>query len=231
MYCINCGVKLADTEEKCPLCGTVVFHPYLERKTEEKPYPQDRYPAPIPKSRLAQSIMTGVFLLPLLLVLLADLQDNGIVTWSGFVIGALLVSYVIVVLPVWFQKPNPVIFVPCAFGAVGVYLLYISVATDGGWFLTFAFPVLGGVGLVVTAVVTLLRYVGKGRLYIFGGASIAMGGMTLLTEFLMDLTFGFPRFLGWSLYPLVTLVLLGGVLIFLAICRSAREVMERKLFI
>ena len=27
MYCIKCGVKLADTEKKCPLCGTVVYHP------------------------------------------------------------------------------------------------------------------------------------------------------------------------------------------------------------
>ena len=32
MYCINCGVKLADTEHICPLCGTEVFHPELMRE-------------------------------------------------------------------------------------------------------------------------------------------------------------------------------------------------------
>jgi hypothetical protein len=35
----------------------------------------------------------------------------------------------------------------------------------------------------------------------------------------------------WSLYPLTALVLLGGMLIFLAICRPARETMERKFFL
>ena len=27
MYCVKCGVELADSEKKCPLCGTPVFHP------------------------------------------------------------------------------------------------------------------------------------------------------------------------------------------------------------
>ena len=35
MYCIQCGVKLADTEKQCPLCGTVVFHPDLPRPEAE----------------------------------------------------------------------------------------------------------------------------------------------------------------------------------------------------
>ena len=36
MYCIKCGVELSDSEEKCPLCGTVVFHPYIKRPDGEK---------------------------------------------------------------------------------------------------------------------------------------------------------------------------------------------------
>ena len=32
MYCVRCGVKLADTEEKCPLCGTTVYHPDIRRE-------------------------------------------------------------------------------------------------------------------------------------------------------------------------------------------------------
>ena len=26
-YCVNCGVKLAASEEKCPLCNTIVINP------------------------------------------------------------------------------------------------------------------------------------------------------------------------------------------------------------
>ena len=32
MYCVNCGVKLADTEQFCPLCGVKALHPDVERK-------------------------------------------------------------------------------------------------------------------------------------------------------------------------------------------------------
>ena len=231
MYCINCGVKLADTEKRCPLCGTVVFHPELIRPEAEPLYPQDQIPVPKVNSRIANVIVTAAFLLPILITLLCDLQMNGGVTWSGFVVGALLAGYVILVLPTWFRKPNPVIFVPCGFVAVGLYLLYISLATGGHWFLSFGFPVTGAVGLIVTTVVTLLRYVRRGRLYVFGGAAIALGAFMPVMELLMNLTFHFQKFTWWSLYPMIPLVLLGGVLIFLAAYRPARESMERKFFI
>ena len=109
--------------------------------------------------------------------------------------------------------------------------MYINLATGGDWFLTFAFPLTGGVCLIVTAVVTLLRYVPKGALYTLGGASIAMGGLMLLMEFLVNITFHVYKFFCWSLYPLIALVIVGGLLIFLAICRPARQTLERKFFI
>ena len=37
------------------------------------------------------------------------------------------------------QRPNPVIFVPADFVAIGLYLLYINFATGGHWFLTSPF--------------------------------------------------------------------------------------------
>ena len=231
MYCVKCGVELADTEKVCPLCATAVYHPDISQPEGSALYPADRLPPARKLSRGYHIVAAAAFLLPLLLVLMADLQENRTVTWSGYVIGALLVSYVCVVLPLWFRKPNPVIFVPCGFAAGCLFLLYVDLFTRGGWFLTFAFPVLGGLGLLVTATVTLTRYIKKGKLYIAGGTVIVLGGLTLMTELLMNHTFGLSRFVGWSLYPLVTLILLGGILIFLAICRSARLVMERKFFI
>ena len=231
MYCMNCGVKLADTEKQCPLCGTAAYHPDIPREEVRPLYPQNRQPAPVVNSRAAQIIATAAFLLPILVTLLCDLQINGRVTWSGYVTGALLTGYVLFVLPYWFRRPNPVIFVPCGFAAVGLYLLYIDLASGGDWFLSFAFPVTGGIGLIVTTVVVLLKYVRRGKLYIFGGAAIALGAFMPLMEFLIYFTFHRPRFVGWSVYPLVALVLLGGTLIFLAICRPARETMERKFFI
>lgn len=231
MYCVNCGVKLADTEKKCPLCGVNVFHPELERPEGKPLYPPERYPAPQVSSRAALIVLSTLFLMPVFITLICDLQISGRVTWSGYVVGALLMSYVILVLPGWFRRPNPVIFVPAGFGAVGLYVLYINLATGGDWFLSFAFPVIGGIGLIVTAVVVLLKYLRRGRLYIFGGAFIALGLFMPLMEFLSMITFHVPRFVAWSLYPLVPLVLLGGMLIVLAVHQPSREMMERKFFL
>lgn len=231
MYCVKCGVKLADTEKQCPLCGTVAFHPDIVREEVASLYPPVRNPNPQVSHWGALVIVSTAFLLPILITLLCDLQISGGVTWSGYVSGAMLVGYVIGVLPFWFRKPNPVIFVPCGFAAVGLYVLYIDLVTGGGWFLPFAFPVIGYVTLVVTAVIALVRYVKRGYLYIFGGALIAMGGLMPLMEFLINFTFRTKDFLMWSFYPLIVLALLGGMLIFLAICHPARESMERKFFI
>lgn len=231
MYCIKCGVKLADTEKVCPLCATRVFHPELTQAQAHPLYPQDKLPPVQTRSKGPLAVVTALFLLPIFIVLLCDLQLGNGITWSGFVVGAVLTAYVMLILPCWFHKPNPVIFVACDFAAAILYLLYINCATGGHWFLTFAFPVAGGLGLLVTAVVALLKYVPKGALYILGGAFIALGGFMLLIEFLLDLTFSLGGFIGWSLYPLVVLALLGGVLIFLAANRPARETMERKLFL
>lgn len=230
MYCIKCGVKLADTEKSCPLCGTVCFHPDISRPKEEPLYPTQTYPAQQVSPTGVMSALTVLFLIPVLITLLIDLRINARITWSGYAAGAIGLAYEIFLLPGWFRKPNPVIFVPCGFAALGLYLLYINLHVDGNWFLTFAFPLVGGLCIIFTTLITLLRYVKKGKLFIFGGCTLALGIFMPVVEFLTILTFDHPS-VAWSVYPFVALVLLGGYLIFLGINRSAREAMERKFFI
>lgn len=231
MYCVNCGVKLADTETVCPLCETPVFHPDILRHPAEPLYPKDQLPAPQIRTRAALIIVTALFLLPMLICLQCDLLIKGGVTWSGYVIGGLLTAYVVCVLPQWFRRPNPVVFCAVDFVTIGLFLLYINFAVEGDWFLSFAFPVTGFVGVLATAVTALWRYVRRGLLYTIGGALMALGAFMPLMEYLLCITFAPIRFFGWSLYPLTALVILGGMLIFLAINRRARDKMERKFFL
>ena len=230
MYCVKCGVHLENSEQICPLCQTVVLlHPDVEQAEAEKPYPPNRLPIQNMKPAGWLLIATVLILLPQLISLFCDLMINESVTWSGYVIGALILVYTVFVFPQWFREPNPAIFVPIGFVVAGLYLLYISVVTEGGWFLSFAFPVVGCVGIIVTTVVALTHYVKKGYLYIFGGSAIAAGGFMLLLEFLLHQTFGL-LIKWWSLFPFSVLALLGILLIVVAMCRPIRNILERKFF-
>lgn len=230
MYCISCGVKLADTEEKCPLCGLKVYHPEIRYSATHRNYPAENYPAKEVSPWGIKMLVSVCFLLPLIVVLLCDLPVRGEITWSGYVIGALVLVYSALVLPFMFKNPNPVVFVPICFVVAGLYLWYINYAVQGNWFFTLAFPVTGFFGVAVETVVTLIRYIRRGRLYIFGGVIAATGLFLPVMELLIDITFD-VKYYYWSFYPMGVLFLVGCFLIFLGICRPAREIMERKFFL
>ena len=232
MFCVKCGVELADSEQVCPLCGTRAFHPDMPQQQGEPPYPPEHRPHAEEVSRSGiLFLLTALALLPAILFILCDWRINGTIVWSGYASGGVGLLYVIVALPLWFRRPNPVIFVPVDFVAVGLYLLYINYATGGHWFLSFAFPVTGAVGLLVTAMVTLLRYLPGGHLYVFSSALICAGGLAVLIEFLINLTFHIHHTFLWSLYPLAAGVILGIMLLVVAICKPLQRSLHRKFFL
>ena len=229
MYCVKCGVRLADTEKRCPLCNTVVYHPEVTQGDAPKLYPSKK----MPKTTYGRGFVCGaiiiLFLIPLILSLFSDIHLDGRIDWFGYVAGAIVLTYLIVALPVWFKRPNPVIFVPCDFAGCAVYLFYINYKNGGGWFWSFALPVVLGLCVIASTLVTLLRYLPKGRLYAIGGCTMGLGAWIFLIESLMANTFEWG-FVGWSIYPLISLLLVGGLLIYLAMNRVAREKIERKVF-
>lgn len=230
MYCIYCGVELSNSEKACPLCGTRVVHPDVPPHTEPAPYPPAK---PLPGQWNPKGILFIITVLTLLaggIMLLCDLRLNHTVGWSGYAIGGVALTYIIAVLPGWFQKPNPVLLVPVDLIAAMLYLLYIDLATKGKWFLPFAFPVVGIIMLLATAVVALCRYMKRGHLFIYGAAFIALGCFTMLFELFSVITFG-GRWFVWSIYPLIGCCCLGVMLIIIGLSPTLRESLHKKFFV
>ena len=229
MYCIKCGVRLSDTEDKCPLCNTVVYHPTLTRNEATELYPKGK----MPKTGSGRAFLCGaviiLFMIPIIVTLFTDLRLNGRLDWFGFVAGGHVIAYFTFAFPMWFKNPSPVVLVPCDFAICALYLLYINLAMGGRWFLTLALPITLATALIVCTLVTLIKYLRKGKLYVIGGSVMALGALVLMIEFLTCVTFDL-KFTGWSLYPLISLLMVGGLLIYLAISSVAREKIERKLF-
>ena len=231
MYCVKCGVELSNNEKSCPLCGTSVYHPEIKEEKGNSPYPpfEETVERVSPSGMLF--IITVLFILPLIITLLADLSLNRAITWSGYVSGGITLIYIVAVLPYWFPKPNPVIFVAIDFIVIGVFLLYINLETGGRWFISFALPVTAGAMIITTSVIALIRYVRKGYFFIIGGAFILTGAFTVLIEFLLNITFNLRYRLIWSYYPLIVLALIGIALIVIGCSKSLRESLYKKFFI
>lgn len=230
MYCVNCGVKLADSETCCPLCGTVVYHPDLPRKDAAPAYPGSNRPRLKPVPKILPFFLTILVLLAAITVTAVDLSLSPGLSFGGYTLGSLGLCYVLFILPAWFRRPNPIFLILADTAAIEVFLLVIDLTNHGGWFMSFAFPVAGILGLILLVEAILLRYVPKGALYTLGGGFIALGGYTMLLEMFAVITFGGKMF-RWSIYTLSVLSALGLFLIFTGICRPWRELLRRKLFL
>jgi hypothetical protein len=134
-------------------------------------------------------------------------------------------------MPLWFRRPNPVIFTPITFVLTLGLLLFINYKTDGGWFMSFALPVVGSLGIILTAVIAVLHYVKKGCLYTIGAGLIALGLWTVMLEYDIHTTFDVNCLFYWSLAPLTVLGVAGLMLIAIAIIKPLKETLHRVFFI
>lgn len=229
MYCMNCGVKLGQGEESCPLCGLPAYHPQLERKLGQTLYPR-QWTAPKPERSGWRFLLSTFFALAFFACLIVDLLLADSVTWSGYAVGGLITGYVFFVLPLWFRRPNWVVFLPVDFAVLCLYLLYIDLASGGHWFLSFAFPVTVLYGLLVGGTAALVRYVHRGWFFLLGGCCIAFGCSTMLLELFLSITFH-TRMFRWSLYPTAVLSLVGLFWIAAGIIRPLGRALRKRLFI
>ncbi len=229
MYCVKCGVRLDDSLDRCPLCGTPVWRP-------EEAQDQDRafssiFPEKHRNERLtAVAFLTAVALLAAFITLRICLRIYGGIGWSGYAMLGIALFYVIAILPLWFRRPNPMIFLPVDHAAIAGFLLYASWASGGHWFLSFGFPVTAMSCLLLTGFIALLRYVRGSRLFIIGSSVIVLGGLSMLVEFFQHITFGTKMFT-WSLYVVSSCLAFGMFLILAGTIRPLREYLERRFFL
>lgn len=230
MYCIKCGVELSEGQSICPICETRVYHPdFLSKAKNPSTYPQKEFQSEEFNPRGVLFVISILAALTVALVMWFEISRLHRVHWSGYVAGGILLAYLVVIMPWWFQRPNPVIFVPCDFaGALGL-LFYINYQSGGDWFLTFALPVTVALGMIVSAMVSILYYVRRGYLYVIGGGLIAIGAWTVLLEYVLRMVFTVKTVIYWSPFTLASLFTMGMMLIVIAIVKPLKESL-RKIF-
>ena len=199
MYCVYCGVKLQDGAKECPLCHTpVVCVPMPD--TESRSLYSDRLPAEEKNGRtLVIWLLTTVMAAVCLGCLIFCLRTLHAVAWSGYVLMSAALIWITLLFPLLFRRYRPMIFLPVDFVCLAGFLLYICLKNGENWFLSFAFPVTGIVGILTLLGVAIFRYIRQGRLRLLGLYLVLIGTSFMLIEFFQHITFGTPMWV-WSLY-------------------------------
>ena len=236
-YCVHCGVELAASQKKCPLCGTPVVDPQNYGDINGKP------PFPPYHVRTQQQVsrpslvglLTLIFLIPILLCIVCDANINHSITWSGYVVGAFLQLYISIAVPVLLSarpsKHHAVLSIALDTIALLGLLRYIEWRTGGSWFLSFALPVTLLTGILLITLVLLARHTALSRLAIAAIAIVLLGVLCLVVELLLIFTFDLSHELVWSSYPLITCLLLGAVLFFIDRNQPLKEKLIQKFFL
>jgi len=103
-YCVNCGVKLSDYHEKCPLCDTKVLNPNAKIKPKDRDFPKYREhikssePAHM-RLMLAGTIVSFAITIYIIVLLLINYLVNKEISWSMIPIISLVYLWFVVGYP------------------------------------------------------------------------------------------------------------------------------------
>mgnify|MGYP000112014457 CR=1 FL=1 len=231
-YCVNCGVELADSEKRCPLCHVEVQNPKAPwEEPPERPYSHhvNTIMKRIDRGYLATLVGLLLFIPCVVTVLLDILSGNGL-TWSAYVIGAVGLVYVSVLMPFYFKKYHTLAFLSADFGAVALYLFLIERMSGGHWFLGLGLPLTAAAGVCTIGLVFLFARGFSMILMKIGVIMITIGLFLVCVETLTSLyVHGAVRF-AWSLYALIPCASLGAATLILERRKSLKESIRRRLF-
>ncbi|MBR4881654.1 MAG: hypothetical protein IKU19_06945 [Clostridia bacterium] len=232
-YCVNCGVELAEYIKKCPLCSTEVINPNQPYDfTSEPPYPEYN---PVPKQKISPRLILGliavIFMLPTALCLVADLYYDGIFGWSGYVIAVLFAIYTVIASALVVHRESVFLEQIFDYMAITLLLVYIEEQSGGGWFLSFALPMICAFALTSLIMTFLIKVLNKRVLTVISIGAFGVGVICVIADLLIKYSFYNYISIGWSLYPFISLVIIGSVLLFIDNNKYIKRRLEKKFFI
>lgn len=220
-YCPRCGVRLADAEPRCPLCGaapTGEAPPAASAGLTDFPAELARPASPVvratpldglkrsERSRLALELLGIVFGIALVTTLLVDLFVNRALGWSRYSSAAIAAAWAYASAPIALRK-RPGRALAALFGVTLALLLGLD-AADGrlSWSIAIGMPIaiVGFCGFAFAAAAT--RMAKRKGLNVLGISLASVAFVALGVELVLDLAaLGRPD-LRWSVVVAFALI-------------------------
>lgn len=230
-YCVHCGVKLNDSEKRCPLCHTVVLDP----SRPPDPAAPRAYPVRTPEQELKKnkrfllSLLALLLLLPAVLCLIIDLLTGGGLSWSIYAAGALILLFIPAAIPLLVPRYQIYFAVGAAFLCLNTYLFMVErLSQSGNWFFPIALPSLALGTVLLIAIILLYRFGRLNKLTLLAASVAAVAAECAGVEILRALALGRGFALVWSPYVAAPCIFVSLALFFINSNRAVREEVRRR---
>lgn len=230
-YCVNCGVRLDDSLNKCPLCNTPVINPNeLKKSNPVSPFPTKQGETEKVKKKDI-IILTTVFLATTAVCcMLLNYLVFSKTLWSIPIIGLCAFIWIITMPPVVFEKMPIYISMLIDGLAMGGYLYMLSFMTSNkAWLTKLALPITALATVLVLTFTMLVKKVSSSiltiALYFYTMVPILCIGIELLVWHY----YGKPLHITWSAIVLVPCLIVNIVLITILSRKRLREAVRRRL--
>lgn len=201
-YCVNCGVELERSLKKCPLCGVNVINPAQREACGEA----DIFPETHDELKKADrsfwiSFISVLVAVPIATCVLVDLLYSKRLTWSLFVIAGLLILWTVCVSPFFFKKFGWFKIITADMAGILAGLFIIELLSPGrAWLLGIALPIILYCYIAWLLIISLAKRKVLRGLGIPSACAVAVAGLMLLIETVLDLSAQGSLDLVWSLF-------------------------------
>lgn len=230
-YCVNCGVKLEESLERCPLCNTPIINPSeLKKAGQIPPFPTERGETEKVKSKDGAILLTVAFVTTSLCCALLNYLVFNQNLWSIPIIGFCAFIWV-VIFPIMIFKKLPIYaFIVMDGFAMAGYLYMISFMTSSNaWLIKLAFPITALVTASILIFTFLFRNVSSSilatALYVYLLIPVLCIGIELLICYFR----GQPLHIVWSAIVLTPCAVVSIILITILSKKWLREAVRRRL--
>ena len=228
-YCVNCGVKLKQSEKVCPLCNTKVINPNNLKDKFTPAYSQvvEKHKG-INKKYLCK-LITVVLICAAIITVLCDLIFTGNITWSIYVIASILfldskLSFIL------FKNK----FIPLIIDLFATeILIYVIAYLNNGlhWFYYLVCPFIFIIWFYIVLCAFVLSKKEYNLLRRFSVAFSFISVILLTIEMCVDM-FKYEKILiNWSIYAVLPITIIGLILFIISYNRKLIDEIKQRIFI
>ena len=226
-YCVNCGVKLKNSEKVCPLCNTEVINP---KKEEYKPvysgtieeYKQINY-------KYVCKLITFILLIISLITMFCDLLISKKITWSIYVLVSIIYLDSKLSFFLFKRKSIPLII---ELFASEILMFVIAYLNNGlHWFLYLVCPFI----FVVLLYIILFIFVFSNKKYDllkrFSVSFAFISILLLIIEACIDL-FKYEKIIfNWSIYAVLPITIISTIIFLISYNKKLIDEIKQRIFI